>query len=135
MVFDKKSLIIPNDAKFEEHNIVTSGDFIIGDRANFEMGVITDGRIFVGEKSQIKGSLESKDDIRIDMWSQVDGNVSGEKDVFLAERSRSRESSPLARIWILPIQLKLRSSWPKDGSTSEIPFHLSSMSIFISWSS
>jgi predicted acyltransferase (DUF342 family) len=86
MVFDKKSLIIPNDAKFEEHNIVTSGDFIVGDRANFELGVITDGRIFVGEKTHIKGSLETKDDIRIDMWSQVDGNVSGEKDVFLAEK-------------------------------------------------
>ncbi len=86
MVFDKKSLIIPNDAKFEEHNIVTSGDFIIGDRANMELGVITDGRIFVGENARIKGSLETKDDIRIDMWSQVDGNVTGEKDVYLAEK-------------------------------------------------
>ncbi|UCE38278.1 MAG: polymer-forming cytoskeletal protein [Thermoplasmata archaeon] len=86
MVFDKKTLIIPDEAKFEEHNIVASGDFIIGDRADFGLGVITDGRVFVGEKTHVKGSITTKDDIRIDMWTHVDGNVTGEKDVFLAEK-------------------------------------------------
>lgn len=90
MVFDKKTLIIPDDAKFEEHNIVAQGDFIIGDRADFSLGVITDGRVFVGEKAHIKGNITAKENIRIDMWSEVEGNVTGEKDVFLADKVKVR---------------------------------------------
>ncbi len=86
MVFDKKTLVIPDDVKFEEHNIVSKGDFIIGDRANFGLGVITDGRVFIGEKVKVKGSITTKDDVRIDMWSQVEGDVTGEKNVYLADQ-------------------------------------------------
>jgi predicted acyltransferase (DUF342 family) len=88
MVFDKKTLVIPDNVKFEEHNIVSSGDFIIGDRANFGLGVITDGRVFIGEKVHVKGNIQTKDDIRIDMWSQIDGDVTGEKDVYLADKAK-----------------------------------------------
>jgi predicted acyltransferase (DUF342 family) len=90
MVFDRKILIIPDDVKYEEHNIVSKGDFIIGDRANFGLGVLTDGRIFVGERSKIKGSIESPDDIRIDMWSEVEGDVKSSKNVFLADKVKVR---------------------------------------------
>ena len=86
MVFDKKTLVIPDNVKFEEHNIVTSGDVIIGDRVNFGLGIITDGRVFIGENANIKGSIVSKDDVRIDMWSRVEGDVAGEKDVYLADK-------------------------------------------------
>lgn len=86
MVFDKKTLVIPSEAKFEEHNVVTSGDVVIGDRANFGLGVITDGRVFVGENARIKGCIVSKDDVRVDMWSQVEGDVTSEKDVYLADK-------------------------------------------------
>jgi predicted acyltransferase (DUF342 family) len=86
MVFDRKILVIPDNVKYEEHNIVTSGDVVIGDRANFGLGVITDGRVFVGEKVKIKGSLTTPDDIRIDMWSEVSGDVKSDKNVYLADK-------------------------------------------------
>ncbi len=86
MVFDKKTLVIPDEVKFEEHNIVAKGDFIIGDRANFGLGVITDGRVFIGEKAKVKGSITTKDDVRIDMWSQIEGDVTGDKNVYLADK-------------------------------------------------
>lgn len=86
MVFDKKTLVIPDEAKFEEHNIISKGDFIIGDRTDFGLGVITDGRVFIGEKARVKGSIVAKDDVHIDMWSQVDGDVSSEKNVYLADK-------------------------------------------------
>jgi predicted acyltransferase (DUF342 family) len=86
MVFDRKILVIPDNVKYEEHNIVTKGDFVIGDRTNFGLGVITDGRVFVGEKVKIAGSLATPDDIRIDMWSEVSGDVKSDKNVYLAEK-------------------------------------------------
>lgn len=97
MVFDKKTLVIPDNVKFEEHNIVTKGDFIIGDRANFGLGVITDGRVFVGEKTKVKGSITTKDDIRIDMWTQVEGDVTGEKNVYLADKVKIKGKLSVGR--------------------------------------
>lgn len=86
MVFDKKTLVIPDDAQWEEHNVVTSGDVIIGDRANFGLGVITEGRVFIGEKARIAGNITAKGDIHVDMWSQIEGDVRCDKDVFLADK-------------------------------------------------
>jgi predicted acyltransferase (DUF342 family) len=86
MVFDKKTLVIPDDAQWEEHNVVTSGDVIIGDRADFGLGVITEGRVFVGENAKIAGNITAKNDIHVDMWSQIDGDVKCDKDVYLADK-------------------------------------------------
>jgi predicted acyltransferase (DUF342 family) len=86
MVFDRKILVIPDNVKYEEHNIVTSGDVVIGDRTEFGLGVITDGRIFVGEKAKISGSLSTTEDVRIDMWSEVIGDLKTDKSVFLADK-------------------------------------------------
>jgi len=86
MVFDKKTLVIPDDAQWEEHNIVTSGDVIIGDRADFGLGVITEGRVFIGENARIGGNIAAKGDVHVDMWSQVEGDVKCDNDVFLADK-------------------------------------------------
>jgi predicted acyltransferase (DUF342 family) len=86
MVFDRKILVIPDNVKYEEHNIVTSGDVVIGDRTDFGLGVITDGRVFIGEKAKIQGSISTPDDVRIDMWSEVTGDVKSEKSVYLADK-------------------------------------------------
>jgi predicted acyltransferase (DUF342 family) len=86
MVFDRKILVIPDNVKYEEHNIVTTGDVVIGDRAEFGLGVITDGRIFVGEKAKIAGSLTTVEDVRIDMWSEVNGDLKSDKSVYLADK-------------------------------------------------
>lgn len=97
MVFDKKTLVIPDNVKFEEHNIVSKGDFIIGDRANFGLGVITDGRVFIGEKVHVRGNIVTKDDIRIDMWSQIEGDVTGDKNVYLADKAKVKGKLSVGR--------------------------------------
>jgi predicted acyltransferase (DUF342 family) len=97
MVFDKRTLVIPDNVKFEEHNIVTTGDFIIGDRAKFGLGIITDGRVFVGENANISGSITTSEDIRIDMWTQVEGDVKSKKDVFLADKVKVKGKLSVGR--------------------------------------
>jgi predicted acyltransferase (DUF342 family) len=97
MVFDRKILVIPDNVKYEEHNIVTKGDFIIGDRTNFGLGLITDGRVFVGEKTKIKGNIVTPEDIRIDMWSEVFGDLKSDKNVFLAEKVKVRGKLSVGR--------------------------------------
>ena len=97
MVFDRKTLIIPDNVKFEEHNIVISGDVIIGDRANFGLGIITDGRVFIGENATVEGSITSKDDVRVDMWSQIEGDVTSEKNVYLADKVKVKGKLSVGR--------------------------------------
>ncbi|UCE73403.1 MAG: polymer-forming cytoskeletal protein [Methanomassiliicoccales archaeon] len=97
MVFDRKILVIPDNVKYEEHNIVTKGDFIIGDRTNFGLGLITDGRVFVGEKTKIKGNIVTPEDIRIDMWSEVFGDLKSDKNVFLAEKVKVKGKLSVGR--------------------------------------
>jgi len=88
MAFDRKTFVIPDKTKFEEHTIVTSGDVIIGDRCLIQFGIKTDGRIFVGEHVIIDGSLESSDDIRVDIFTSIGGNVKSSGNVFLGEKVR-----------------------------------------------
>ena len=70
MVFDRKTLVIPDNTIFNEDKIVTTGDVIIGDRCLIEYGIKTDGRIFVGEHVIIDGNLEATNDIRIDIFRE-----------------------------------------------------------------
>lgn len=86
MAFDRKTFVIPDKTKFEEHTIVTSGDVIIGDRCLIQFGIKTDGRIFVGEHVIIDGNLESSDDIRVDIFTSIGGNVKSGGNVFLGEK-------------------------------------------------
>lgn len=88
MPFDKRTLVIPDDTKFEERTILTTGDVVVGNHAKLEFGLKTSGRAFVGENAAIGGSVHAERDVRIDMFSQVDGDVVSGKDVFLGERVR-----------------------------------------------
>jgi len=86
MTFDRKTLVIPNNTKFEEKTIVTKGDVVIGDRCLIQFGIKTDGRIFVGEHVIIDGNLESTDDIRVDIFSSIGGNVKSGRNVYFGEK-------------------------------------------------
>ncbi len=86
MVFDRKTLVIPDNTVFDEDKIITSGDVIIGDRCLVEYGIKTDGRIFVGEHVIIDGDLEAKNDIRVDIFSRIRGNVKSDANVYLGEK-------------------------------------------------
>jgi len=86
MPFDRKTLVIPDQTKFEEKTIVTSGDVVIGDRCLINFGIKTNGRIFVGEHVIIDGNLESTNDIRVDIFSNIGGDVKSGGNVYFGEK-------------------------------------------------
>lgn len=86
MAFDRKTLVIPDNTKFEEHTIVTKGDVVIGDRCLIQFGIKTDGRIFIGEHVIIDGNLEASNDIRVDIFSNIGGNVNSGGNVYFGEK-------------------------------------------------
>jgi predicted acyltransferase (DUF342 family) len=86
MTFDRKTLVIPDNTKFEEKTIVTKGDVVIGDRCLIQFGIKTDGRIFVGEHVIIDGNLEASNDIRVDIFSNIGGNVKSGGNVYFGEK-------------------------------------------------
>jgi len=86
MIFDRKTLVIPDNTKFEEHNIATNGDVVIGDRCLIQFGIKTDGRIFIGEHAIIDGNLEAIKDIRVDIFSCINGDVRSGGNVYFGEK-------------------------------------------------
>ena len=86
MVFDRHTLVIPDDTKFDEKRIETQGDVIIGDRCLVQFGIKTNGRIFVGEHAIIDGDLEATGDVRIDIFTRIRGNVASNENVYLGEK-------------------------------------------------
>ena len=86
MPFDRKTLVIPDQTRFEERTIITSGDVVIGDRCLINFGIKTNGRIFVGEHVIIDGNLESTNDIRVDIFSNIGGDVKSGGNVYFGEK-------------------------------------------------
>jgi len=86
MVFDRKTLVIPDNTKFEEKMLVTNGDVVVGDRCLIRFGIKTDGRIFVGEHVIIDGDLDSAKDVRVDIFSSIGGNIKSGGNVYLGEK-------------------------------------------------
>ena len=88
MVFDKKTLVIPNETVSENNHLQISGDIILDDRTVVDYTLATDKRIFIGEWVKVHGDMTAEDDIRIDRFSEVLGNISGGNDIYLGERVR-----------------------------------------------
>ena len=86
MAFDRKTLVIPDNTKFEELTIVTNGDVVIDDRCLINFGIKTDGRIFVGEHVIIEGDVDAAKDIRVDIFSSIGGNVISGGNVYFGEK-------------------------------------------------
>ena len=86
MAFDRKTLVIPDNTKFEEKTIVTKGDVVIGDRCLVQFGIKTDGRIFIGEHVILDGGLDASEDIRVDIFSNIGGNVKSGGNVYFGEK-------------------------------------------------
>lgn len=86
MVFDRKTLVIPNNTKFEEKTIITNGDVVIGDRCLIQFGIRTTGRIFIGEHVIIDGNLDATEDIRVDIFSNIGGSVISGGNVYFGEK-------------------------------------------------
>jgi len=88
MAFDRKTFVIPDKTKFEEHTIVTKGDVVIGDRCLLQFGIKTNGRIFVGEHVIIDGGLDASKDIRVDIFSSIGGDVNSGGNVYFGEKCK-----------------------------------------------
>jgi len=88
MTFDRKTLVIPDKTKFEEHTIVTKGDVVIGDRCLLQFGIKTDGRIFVGEHVIIDGGLDATKDIRVDIFTNIGGDINSGGNVYFGEKCK-----------------------------------------------
>ena len=86
MVFDRKTLVIPDKTIFKERMISTKGDVVIGDRCLLQFGIKTDGRIFVGEHVITDGNLEASNDVRVDIFSNIGGDVQSGGNVYLGEK-------------------------------------------------
>jgi predicted acyltransferase (DUF342 family) len=90
MTFDRKTLVIPDKATFEEHLISTKGDVVIGDRCLLQFSVDTDGRIFIGEHVITGGNLQATNDVRVDIFSEISGNIHSGGNVYLGEKVKVR---------------------------------------------
>jgi predicted acyltransferase (DUF342 family) len=86
--FDKKSFVVPDGTRFEEHTVVAPGDVVLGNHVRFEFGVATKGRIFGGENVHVDGHLKTPADLRLDHFCRISGTVEAGGNVYLGEKSR-----------------------------------------------
>jgi predicted acyltransferase (DUF342 family) len=86
MVFDKKTLVIPNETVYDNDEFTVNGDIILDDRTTVDYNLRTGRRIFIGEWVKVHGKLNAEDDIRIDRFSEIDGDIIGGSDIYLGER-------------------------------------------------
>ncbi|WP_138004979.1 polymer-forming cytoskeletal protein [Halalkalirubrum salinum] len=81
------SLQLSDGTTVEEHDIVTTGDVLIGRDSEIELGIR--GRtVAAGEDVSIGGSIEADDDCRLDTFCHVDGSVLVGADAYVGERVR-----------------------------------------------
>ena len=78
-----EKLAIPPNTRFEERNIVASGDVIIGPNSKLSYGIIAK-KIIVGERTTIDGDLLGEE-IRLDAWCSVTGSVTSKQDAYIGE--------------------------------------------------
>ncbi len=86
MAFDRRTMVLPSETVFEEHTIVTTGDFILGNRVKLGFGAQTEGRIFAGQAVEIDGDAKASDDVRMDQSCHVTGHVRSGGNIYLGER-------------------------------------------------
>jgi len=78
-------LAVPDGTTVEEHDLVTSGDVLVGGQSTVAFGVR--GRnVVAGERVRFGGHIEAEGDCRLDMWSDVAGDVLVGEDAYLGER-------------------------------------------------
>jgi len=78
-----EKLLIPSNTRFEERNIVASGDVIVGPNSKLSYGII--GRkVIVGERTAIEGDIVGEE-VRLDAWCSVSGNVTAKGDAYIGE--------------------------------------------------
>ncbi len=78
-MFEK--LVIPQNTRFEERNIVVDGDVIVGANSKIDYGIIA-RKILIGERSTVNGDVFGEE-VRIDALCNVKGNVTSKGDAYI----------------------------------------------------
>jgi predicted acyltransferase (DUF342 family) len=86
MVFDRKTMVIPNETVNENSHMQVLGDIILDDHSVVDYTLATEKRIFIGEWVKVHGNMTAEDDIRIDKYSEIEGDIIGGNDIYLGER-------------------------------------------------
>ncbi len=86
MAFDRRTFVLPEGTAFEEHTIVSTGDFILGNHVKLGFGIKTDGRVFAGQGAEVLGRVDCGDDLRIDQSVHIEGDIECGANAYLGER-------------------------------------------------
>lgn len=86
--FDKRSLVVPDGTRFEEHAILAPGDVVLGNHVRLQFGLTTPARVFAGENAHVDGHLRAHQDLRLDHFCRVSGNIECGGSVYLGEKCR-----------------------------------------------
>ncbi|MDY6865253.1 MAG: polymer-forming cytoskeletal protein [Halobacteriota archaeon] len=78
------TLVIPDNTRIEENNIVIDGDILVGNYSDIGYGILARS-VIAGERTNISGSVDASGDVRIDLWSTIGGNVISRMDTYLGE--------------------------------------------------
>src|SRR5687767_191684 len=88
MGFDKRSLVIPDGTRFEEHMVIAPGDVVLGNNTRIEFGLQTDHRVFAGKNSKIQGRVQTGGELRHDEFCRVSANIDAKGNVYLGDAAR-----------------------------------------------
>jgi|Deesub1362A_J573_1020465.scaffolds.fasta_scaffold00018_160 predicted acyltransferase (DUF342 family) len=77
------TLRIPSGTRFDENNIITDTDVIVGSNCHLELGIVGK-KVFVGEKTRINRDISGKE-VRVDDWCEITGDVYSEGDAYIGE--------------------------------------------------
>lgn len=78
-------LVLPENSRVEERDVVTDEDVYIGGQSSIEFGIRAKN-VIAGERVQFGGNIEAAGDCRLDMWCQVGGDVLVGDNAYLGER-------------------------------------------------
>ncbi|MDY6965689.1 MAG: polymer-forming cytoskeletal protein [Halobacteriota archaeon] len=79
-----KRLVIPDNTKIEENNILADTDVLIGSYADIGYGILAKS-VIAGERTNIAGDVIADGDVRMDLWSNIEGDVNAKMDAYLGE--------------------------------------------------
>ena len=86
MPFDKRTLVLPAGAVFEERTIAGPADVILGDHVRCAYGLRTPGRVLLGNGVEVGGDVACGGDLRADTSTHIVGSAAVGGSGFLGER-------------------------------------------------
>lgn len=75
MAFDKRTLVLPEGAVFEERTLATLADLILGDHVRCSYGLRTPGRVLLGNGVEVGGDVLCGGDLRADTSTHIQGSA------------------------------------------------------------